>query len=125
MVDSELEQYLSLGLLSLFPFCFYSTNVLEIEINTNATKNAEYYSEALDGVAEEQTEQRHISRRKIAEVAQKASEKIGRLELELQKIQYVLLKVDEAHENRRWREAFWPRKEGLSSVNRLELAVAR
>ncbi|KAJ4820494.1 Kinase interacting (KIP1-like) family protein [Rhynchospora pubera] len=72
----------------------------QIEINKKATKNAEYYSEALDAVAEEQSEQRHVSRRKIAEVTQKASEKIGRLELELQKIQYVLLKVQEAHERR-------------------------
>lgn len=72
----------------------------QIEINRKATKNAEYYSEALDGVAEEQSEQRHVSRRKIAAVTQKASEKIGRLELELQKIQYVLLKVEEAHARR-------------------------
>jgi regulator of replication initiation timing len=72
----------------------------QIEINKKATKNAQYYSEALDGVAEEQSEQRHVSRRKIAVVTQKASEKIGRLELELQKIQYVLVKVEEVHSRR-------------------------
>jgi broad-specificity NMP kinase len=71
----------------------------QIEINKKATKSAEYYSE-VQSVTEEQSEQQHSSRRKIAAVTHKASEKIGRLELELQKIQYVLLKVQEVHSRR-------------------------
>ncbi|XP_072978880.1 protein NETWORKED 1D-like [Typha angustifolia] len=78
--------------------------VLElIEINSKAKKKAEYYSASFDSAAPEQEETGYTSRRKISEQAKRGSEKIGRLELELHKIHYILLKLEEEHKNRRTR----------------------
>ncbi|XP_072999913.1 protein NETWORKED 1A-like [Typha latifolia] len=74
-----------------------------IEINSKAKKKAEYYSASFDSAAPEQEETGYTSRRKISEQAKRGSEKIGRLELELHKIHYILLKLEEEHKNRRTR----------------------
>ncbi|KAG8096031.1 hypothetical protein GUJ93_ZPchr0013g34966 [Zizania palustris] len=69
----------------------------QIDFNSNLTKKAENYpafevSAKLEG---------YSSRRKISEQVQKGSEKVAKLELELQKIQYVSLKLEEEHEYKR------------------------
>ncbi|OAY76080.1 Protein NETWORKED 1D [Ananas comosus] len=77
--------------------------VLElIDMNSRLTKSVDYYSKSSDGIAEEEEEEAgFVSRRKIAEQTQRGSEKIGKLELDLQKIQYIFLKLEEEHDNRR------------------------
>ncbi|KAF2937405.1 protein NETWORKED 1D [Oryza sativa Japonica Group] len=73
-------------------------SVLEqIDFNCNVTKKAENYP-AFEVSAELEG---YSSRRKISEQVQKGSEKVAKLELELQKIQYVLLKLEEEHEYKR------------------------
>lgn len=73
-------------------------SVLEqIDFNSNVTKKAENYP-AFEVSAELEG---YSSRRKISEQVQKGSEKVAKLELELQKIQYVLLKLEEEHEYKR------------------------
>lgn len=70
-------------------------SVLEqIGFNNSLTKKAENYPE-FEASAELEG---YSSRRKISEQVQKGSEKVARLDLELQKIQYVLLKLEEEHE---------------------------
>ncbi|KAL5218739.1 hypothetical protein ABZP36_019423 [Zizania latifolia] len=69
----------------------------QIDLNSNLTKKAENYpvfevSAELEG---------YSSRRKISEQVQKGSEKVAKLELELQKIQYALLKLEEELEYKR------------------------
>uniref|UniRef100_A0A0D9VPU3 NAB domain-containing protein n=1 Tax=Leersia perrieri TaxID=77586 RepID=A0A0D9VPU3_9ORYZ len=66
----------------------------QIDFNSNLTKKAENYP-AFEVNAELEG---YSSRRKISEQVQKGSEKVAKLELELQKIQYVLLKLEEEHE---------------------------
>ncbi|XP_072992653.1 protein NETWORKED 1D-like [Typha latifolia] len=74
-----------------------------IDVNSNYTKKAGDRVLSSDVIATGQEHNGCISRRKISEQAQRSSEKIGRLELEFQKIQYVLLKLEEEYENRRTR----------------------
>uniref|UniRef100_A0ACD5WQW3 Uncharacterized protein n=2 Tax=Avena sativa TaxID=4498 RepID=A0ACD5WQW3_AVESA len=70
-------------------------SVLEqIGFNNSLTKKTESYPE-FEASAELEG---YSSRRKISEQVQKGSEKVARLDLELQKIQYVLLKLEEEHE---------------------------
>ncbi|KAL5209560.1 hypothetical protein ABZP36_005183 [Zizania latifolia] len=69
----------------------------QIDFNSNLTKKAENYP-AFEVSAELEG---YSSRRKISEQVQKGSEKVAKLELELQKIQYVLLKLEEEHEYKR------------------------
>uniref|UniRef100_A0A453ITZ7 NAB domain-containing protein n=1 Tax=Aegilops tauschii subsp. strangulata TaxID=200361 RepID=A0A453ITZ7_AEGTS len=73
-------------------------SVLEqIGFNSSLTKKAENYP-AFEVNADLEG---YSSRRKISEQVQKGSEKVARLDLELQKIQYVLLKLEEEHEFKR------------------------
>ncbi|KAI4992876.1 hypothetical protein ZWY2020_007189 [Hordeum vulgare] len=73
-------------------------SVLEqIGFNSGLTKKAENYP-AFEVNADLEG---YSSRRKISEQVQKGSEKVARLDLELQKIQYVLLKLEEEHEFKR------------------------
>ncbi|KAF0914584.1 hypothetical protein E2562_030661 [Oryza meyeriana var. granulata] len=69
----------------------------QIDFNSNLTKKSENYP-AFEVNAELEG---YSSRRKISEQVQKGSEKVAKLELELQKIQYVLLKLEEEHEYKR------------------------
>nr|XP_019705178.1 protein NETWORKED 1D isoform X2 [Elaeis guineensis] len=76
-----------------------------IDITCKLTKKAKDYSVPSDDMAVEHEELRNIGRRQISERARRGSERIGRLELELQKIQYILLKLEEEHENSRSKAA--------------------
>uniref|UniRef100_A0A0E0EY17 NAB domain-containing protein n=1 Tax=Oryza meridionalis TaxID=40149 RepID=A0A0E0EY17_9ORYZ len=71
----------------------------QINYNNKLTKRVENYPTLSDSMNAEQ--EGYPSRRKISGQVQKGSENVGRLELELQKIQYVLLKLEEEHEYRR------------------------
>ncbi|TVU31106.1 hypothetical protein EJB05_22776 [Eragrostis curvula] len=71
----------------------------QISFNNKLTKKAETYPALSDSMNAER--EGYSSRRKISEQVQKGSENVARLELELQKIQYVLLKLEEEHEYRR------------------------
>ncbi|KAG8091635.1 hypothetical protein GUJ93_ZPchr0012g20973 [Zizania palustris] len=72
----------------------------QINFNNKLTKKVENYPSLSDSMNAEQ-EGYSTSRMKISGQVQKGSEDVARLELELQKIQYVLLKLDEEHEYRR------------------------
>jgi hypothetical protein len=71
----------------------------QINFNSKLTKKAETYPALSDSMNAER--EGYSSRRKISEQVQKGSENVARLELELQKIQYVLLKLEEEHEYRK------------------------
>lgn len=71
----------------------------QINFNNKLTRKAENYPMMSDNMSTER--EGYSSRRKISEQVQKGSENVARLELELQKIQYVLLKLEEEHEYRR------------------------
>ncbi|CAL4916736.1 unnamed protein product [Urochloa decumbens] len=71
----------------------------QINFNNKLTRKAENYPALSDNMNTEL--EGYSSRRKISEQVQKGSENVARLELELQKIQYVLLKLEEEHEYRR------------------------
>ncbi|KAF0929778.1 hypothetical protein E2562_024463 [Oryza meyeriana var. granulata] len=71
----------------------------QINFNNKLTKRVENYPALSDSMNSER--EGYPSRRKISGQVQKGSENVGRLELELQKIQYVLLKLEEEHEYRR------------------------
>ncbi|CAN6305159.1 unnamed protein product [Urochloa humidicola] len=71
----------------------------QISFNNKLTRKAENYPALSDNMNTER--EGYSSRRKISEQVQKGSENVARLELELQKIQYVLLKLEEEHEYRR------------------------
>ncbi|XP_066385278.1 LOW QUALITY PROTEIN: protein NETWORKED 1D-like [Miscanthus floridulus] len=71
----------------------------QINFNNKLTRKAENYPVLSDNMNTER--EGYSSRRKISEQVQKGSENVARLELELQKIQYVLLKLEEEHEYRR------------------------
>lgn len=71
----------------------------QINLNRKLAKRAENYPALSDSMNAEQ--EGIPSRRKISEQVQKGSENVARLELELQKIQYVLLKLEEENEYRR------------------------
>ncbi|XP_026656045.2 protein NETWORKED 1D [Phoenix dactylifera] len=76
-----------------------------IDITGKLTKKAKDYSVPSDDIAVETEEMGNVGRSKISEEAWRGSERIGRLELELQQIQYILLKLEEEHENSRSKAA--------------------
>ncbi|CAM0957447.1 unnamed protein product [Alopecurus aequalis] len=71
----------------------------QINLNSTLTKKAENYPALSDSMNAER--EGLPSRRKISEQVQKGSDNVARLELEIQKIQYVLLKLEEEQEYRR------------------------
>ncbi|KAM0822092.1 hypothetical protein ACQ4PT_071729 [Festuca glaucescens] len=71
----------------------------QINLNSKLSKKAESYPALLDSMNAER--EGLPSRRKISEQVKKGSDNAARLELELQKIQYVLLKLEEENEYRR------------------------
>lgn len=71
----------------------------QINLNSKLAKKAENYPTLSDSMNAER--EGLPSRRKILEQVKKGSDNVARLELELQKIQYVLLKLEEENEYRR------------------------
>ncbi|XP_008789995.2 protein NETWORKED 1A-like [Phoenix dactylifera] len=76
-----------------------------IDTNSKMTKKAKDFISSSDNLLEDNVEMGSTSQRIISERAQRVSEKTGRLELELQKIQYTLLKLEEEHANKGTRAA--------------------
>jgi len=68
----------------------------QINLNSKLAKKAENYTALSENMNSER--EGLPSRRKISEQVKKGSDNVARLELELQKIQYVLLKLEEEHE---------------------------
>ncbi|KAK9146609.1 hypothetical protein Sjap_006512 [Stephania japonica] len=71
-----------------------------VDLNAKLAKSAEGSPSPSRGKAtgEESDDSSKIRRRKVIEQARRGSEKIGRLQLELQQIQFVLLKLEDANE---------------------------
>ncbi|RVX21670.1 Protein NETWORKED 1A [Vitis vinifera] len=73
-----------------------------VDINCQLTRNMDESASSSDGMASpELQEAGNVQRKKVTEQAQRGSEKIGRLQLEVQKIQYVLLKLDDEKKSSR------------------------
>ncbi|KAK9282219.1 hypothetical protein L1049_005133 [Liquidambar formosana] len=71
------------------------------DINGKLMKNAEDNSLSYEGkTAIELEESGSVRRRRVSEQARRGSEKIGRLQLEVQKIQFLLLKLDDEKESK-------------------------
>ena len=70
-----------------------------IDTNNKLTSKAEEYH-STNGMGTKSEESSSTGRRQISTQSRKESEKVGRLELELHKIQYVMLKFEEEHVNR-------------------------
>ncbi|KQJ89166.1 protein NETWORKED 1A [Brachypodium distachyon] len=70
-----------------------------IDTNSKLSKKAEEFTSA-DGLEGDNIDLRSRHQRKILERARKMSEKIGRLELEMQKVQQALLKYEEQSSSR-------------------------
>ncbi|MQL90754.1 hypothetical protein Taro_023356 [Colocasia esculenta] len=70
------------------------------DMNSRLTKKAEDCCAASGSSAGEHDVVGNQRRRRVSDRARKGSEKIGRLELELQRIQYVLMKLAEEQESR-------------------------
>ncbi|OEL31355.1 Protein NETWORKED 1C [Dichanthelium oligosanthes] len=70
-----------------------------IDTNSKLSKKAEEFT-STDGLDAENTDLRSRHQRKILERARKMSEKIGRLEVEMQKVQQALLKYEEEQSSR-------------------------
>ncbi|KAK1588460.1 hypothetical protein Q3G72_023537 [Acer saccharum] len=71
------------------------------DVNRKLMTNAEDGSSSFNGKsAIDADESGSVRRRRISEQARKGSEKIGRLQLEVQKIQFMLLKLDDEKESR-------------------------
>ncbi|XVF80825.1 hypothetical protein PTKIN_Ptkin15bG0106400 [Pterospermum kingtungense] len=71
------------------------------DVNRKLMTHAEDGSWSLDGKsALESDESGSVRRRRLSEQARRGSEKIGRLQLEVQKIQFLLLKLDDEKESR-------------------------
>ncbi|CAD5189755.1 unnamed protein product [Musa acuminata subsp. malaccensis] len=70
-----------------------------IGTNNKLTSKAEEYH-STNGMGTKSEESSSTGRRQISTQSRKESEKVGRLELELHKIQYVMLKFEEEHVNR-------------------------
>jgi len=66
-----------------------------VDINDNLTKEIEDSSSSLDGIPSVELEAGDTCQKRVTEQARKGSEKIGRLQFELQNIEYVLLKLVE------------------------------
>ncbi|CAN6310114.1 unnamed protein product [Urochloa humidicola] len=75
-----------------------------IDTNSKLSKKAEEFTSA-DGLGAENTDLRSRHQRKILERARKMSEKIGRLEVEMQKVQQALLKCEEEQSSRKTSKA--------------------
>ncbi|CAN6287458.1 unnamed protein product [Urochloa humidicola] len=75
-----------------------------IDTNSKLSKKAEEFTSA-DGLDAENTDLRSRHQRKILERARKMSEKIGRLEVEMQKVQQALLKYEEEQDSRKTSKA--------------------
>lgn len=71
-----------------------------IDTNSKLTKKAKDFISSSDNLLEDNAEMGSTSQRIISERTRRASEKIGKLELELQKTQYMLLKLEEEHANK-------------------------
>lgn len=69
----------------------------QMNLNSKLAKKAENYPALSDSMNAER-EGGFPSKRKMLEQVRKGSDNVARLELELQKIQYVLLKLEEEHE---------------------------
>ncbi|GAB4841637.1 hypothetical protein Ancab_022351 [Ancistrocladus abbreviatus] len=66
-----------------------------IDVNGKLVKNVESCSSSFDGLPTvDPSEGGSARRRKVSEQARRCSDKIGRLQLEVQKIQFLLLKID-------------------------------
>ncbi|XP_062085491.1 protein NETWORKED 1D [Humulus lupulus] len=67
-----------------------------VDVNRKLTKNYEHVSQSADGsvAATGSDESGSVRRRRISEQARRGSEKIGRLQLEVQRLQFLLLKLD-------------------------------
>ncbi|XP_010938289.1 protein NETWORKED 1A [Elaeis guineensis] len=76
-----------------------------IDTNSKLTKKARDFISSSDNLLEDNVEMGSTSQKIISERARRVSEKIGKLELELQKIQYMLLKLEEEHANKGTRAA--------------------
>ncbi|GFY85040.1 kinase interacting (KIP1-like) family protein [Actinidia rufa] len=77
------------------------TIVQLVEVNSQLTKNIEVIPLQSDGKASAELEAaKNVQRKRVLDQARKGSEKIGRLQLDVQKIQYVLLKLDGEKKNK-------------------------
>ncbi|CAD6205908.1 unnamed protein product [Miscanthus lutarioriparius] len=75
-----------------------------IDTNSKLSKKAEEFTSP-DGLDAENSDLRSRHQRKILERARKMSEKIGRLEVEMQKVQQALLKYEEEQSSRKTSKA--------------------
>jgi hypothetical protein len=75
-----------------------------IDTNSKLSKKAEEFTSP-DGLDAENSDLRNRHQRKILERARKMSEKIGRLEVEMQKVQQALLKYEEEQSSRKTSKA--------------------
>lgn len=75
-----------------------------IDTNSKLSKKAEEFTSP-DGLDAENSDLRSRHQRKILERARKMSEKIGRLEVEMQKVQQALLKYEEEQNSRKTSKA--------------------
>ncbi|OVA15532.1 KIP1-like [Macleaya cordata] len=71
-----------------------------LDVNGKLRKNLEEVPISCDGkkAKVELEESGNIQRRRVSEQAQRVYEKIGRLQLEVQRMQFVLIKLDDEHE---------------------------
>ncbi|KAF8401735.1 hypothetical protein HHK36_012681 [Tetracentron sinense] len=70
------------------------------DINGKLTKSVEESPSSSDGKAEAGEDSGKVRRRRVSERARRGSEKIGRLQLEVQKIQFVLLRLGDEKESK-------------------------
>ncbi|KAK1287719.1 hypothetical protein QJS10_CPB19g00891 [Acorus calamus] len=68
-----------------------------VNSNTKLTKKIEGFSASFDGKVGESDDTSNARRKQVSERVRRGSEKIGRLELELHRIQYVSLKLEEEY----------------------------
>lgn len=72
-----------------------------VDINDQLTKDVEESPSSLDGKSSEELDEAgDVCRNRTTEQARKGSEKIGRLQFELQNIQYILLKLEDENRNK-------------------------
>lgn len=71
-----------------------------VDLNGRLVKNIEECPSPDGKASPQKKEAIKTRRRKVTEQARKGSERIGRLQLELQKIQYILLKLEEEKKNK-------------------------
>ncbi|KAL5561727.1 hypothetical protein UlMin_031474 [Ulmus minor] len=71
------------------------------DVNRKLLKNLEDGAESSEGVSSAVSDETgSVRRRRISEQARRGSEKIGRLQLEVQRLQFLLLKLDEEKESK-------------------------